>query len=112
MADRPETVTGLSPAVARLQQRVQSAVVDRRRSPFEGGREVTYEFDADAGKIQIRRIHGLDRKPNGWFVTDVESDNKLDAFSFVRTESTKRYLELQLITQNGTGFYKAKVWVY
>lgn len=111
MADRPETVTGLPLQVAKLQERTQNAA-ERNRGPFEGGREVKYEFDLDAGTVTVRRIHGLGRKPKGFIITDLESNNVLDAVSFLRADSSKNFLEIQAVNPNGTGFYKLTVWVY
>lgn len=109
--DKPEKVTGTSEALSRVQDRIHSAI-ERKKNPFEDGRPLKFEFDADAGKVTIRRIHGLGRKPTGFLVTDVETNNVLDAAHVIRTFSSKYEIELQLVTQNGTGKYTYRVLVY
>lgn len=108
--DRPERVTGVDKALGLVQERVANAA-ERKKSPFEDGRELRFSFDADAGDLTVRRMHGLGRKPTGWIVTDVETNNVLGAASLIRTMSNKFEIELQLVS-DGTGQFTYRIWVY
>lgn len=108
MTERMEKVTGTNRELNRIQDNVAKAT-DRNKGPFENGTKIKFEVEAG---LQVRREHKLGRKPQGYIVTKIESEELAEAITLFMTDSSAKDIEFVLVNSTSTGDYKLEVWLY